>query len=158
MSAPNNPKDTKELTRLLNECNDFICNAKAEWEQDLKECQKDLEDAAAELSRAEKEYQSELKHALAENYSEAQISTLKQIHGEVIASCKKNKQRAEEDVQKAQEYLEKYPELLAQAKADKERIEAQLAMREPQVNSKVKWAINIGFWVIVIAILLKACG
>ena len=158
MSMPNKPTDPKELNRLLRECNDFIRNAKTEWEQDLKECQKDLEDATAELSRAEKEYQNELMQALAENYSEAQIASLKQIHEEVIASCKKNKQRAEEDVQKAQEYLAKYPELLAQAKADKERIEAQLAIREPQVNGGVKWAINIGFWVIVIAVFLKACG
>ena len=158
MSTSNWPTDPKELNRLLRECNNFIRNAKTEWEQDLKECQKDLEDATAELKRAESEYQNELKRALSENYSEAQIATLKQIHGEIIASCKKNKRRAEEDVQKAQEYLEKYPELLAQAKADKECIEAKLAIREPQVNGGIKWAINIGFWVIVIAVLLKACG
>ncbi|MGN1154548.1 MAG: hypothetical protein ACI4TK_00065 [Agathobacter sp.] len=148
----------KELKKLLAECNDFIQNTKTEWDEELEECKKDYEEACADLAEAELEYERELKRAANEGYNEAQMKTLRSLQEEGITLCKKAKEQAEEFLRKAQEDVERYPELLEQAKADKEKLEIQLMQLQKNTNSPLKWLINIVIWVIIIAVIFKACG
>lgn len=54
MSNKNQAEKIKEIEGLLRKCNDFINNAKTEWEEDLKEAEKDYQDSCQDLYEAEK--------------------------------------------------------------------------------------------------------
>ncbi|MGN0342979.1 MAG: hypothetical protein ACI4DO_09315 [Roseburia sp.] len=158
MTTTERNEKIKELKKLLAECNDFIQNTKTEWDEELEECKKDYEEACADLAEAELEYERELKRAANEGYNEAQMKTLRSLQEEGITLCKKAKEQAEEFLRKAQEDVERYPELLEQAKADKEKLEIQLMQLQKNTNSPLKWLINIVIWVVIIAVIFKACG
>ena len=48
--------------------------------------------------------------------------------------------------------------MLEAAKKDREKFEIQLDLLKQQTSSPLKWIVNIGFWVIVIIFVLKACS
>lgn len=158
MTSAERDRRIKELKTLLQKSEEFIRNGDREWVQDLEECKQDYDEAVKDLEEAQADYQKDLDRAVAEQYSEAQIAALERLSAERIDACQKHKEQMEEFLKKAQESLDQYPELLRQAKADRDRFEVQLAALEPQTNSPLKWVVNIGFWVIVIAVVLKACS
>jgi len=64
MSNKNQAEKIKEIEGLLRKCNDFINNAKTEWEEDLKEAEKDYQDSCQDLYEAEKECEKMLSQAV----------------------------------------------------------------------------------------------
>ena len=148
----------KELEDLLKKCNDFILNTQKDWEKELKECQKDYDRSCKDLENAKKDYEKDLAEAKKENYTKAQMETMTNFHMQEIKHCEKYKEEMEGFLKKAQEDVDRLPELLDQAKSDKERIEIQLSVLKQQQSSPVKWIVNIGFWAIVILLIFKACS
>lgn len=54
MSNKNQAEKIKEIEGLLRKCNDFINNAKTEWEEDLKEAEKDYQDSCKTFMKRRK--------------------------------------------------------------------------------------------------------
>ena len=151
MSNKNQAEKIKEIEGLLRKCNDFINNAKTEWEEDLKEAEKDYQDSCQDLYEAEKECEKMLSQAVRENYDENRMAATKKLCAEIISSAEKQKATMFEYLQKAREDQKRFPELL-------EKFEIQLDLLKQQTSSPLKWIVNIGFWVIVIIFVLKACS
>ena len=63
----------RELKKLLAECNDFIENAQAEWEDDLRESQQDYQEACQDVEEAKREYEQAMKEARAEHCTPGQL-------------------------------------------------------------------------------------
>lgn len=158
MSNKNQAEKIKEIEGLLRKCNDFINNAKTEWEEDLKEAEKDYQDSCQDLYEAEKECEKMLSQAVRENYDENRMAATKKLCAEIISSAEKQKATMFEYLQKAREDQKRFSELLEAAKKDREKFEIQLDLLKQQTSSPLKWIVNIGFWVIVIIFVLKACS
>ena len=89
MSNKNQAEKIKEIEGLLRKCNDFINNAKTEWEEDLKEAEKDYQDSCQDLYEAEKECEKMLSQAVRENYDENRMAATKKLCAEIISSAEK---------------------------------------------------------------------
>lgn len=86
------------------------------------------------------------------------MAATKKLCAEIISSAEKQKATMFEYLQKAREDQKRFPELLEAAKKDREKFEIQLDLLKQQTSSPLKWIVNIGFWVIVIIFVLKACS
>lgn len=156
MSNLDRTEKIKELKRLLAECEDFISNAKAEWEKDLRDAQKEYKTACADLERFELKCKREVQEAIAQGYNDSQMKTMKMFHDEGRANCKEMIALAEDSIKHAQEYLEKYPGLLAEAKADRERIKEQLNLLGGDTTKGFLFKMVV--WIIILLLIAKACS
>lgn len=154
MPSSDRTKKINELKRLLAECDDFIKNGKAEWEKDLRDAQREYKKACADLEKFELDCQKEVQAAIAQGYNDSQMKTMKMFHDELRNDHKAEIALAEDSIKHAQEYLDKYPELLAGAQADRKKIEAQLKSLGGNTSND--------FWpkmivCIIMLLALKAC-
>ena len=156
MPSSDRTQKIEDLKKLLAECDDFIKNAKAEWEKDLWDAQKEYKAACADLERFELKCEKEVQEAIAQGYNDSQMKTMVMFHDEGKADCKKMIAMAEDSIKHAQEYLEKYPSLLAEAKADRKKIEAQLNALGGNTSSGLLFKMIV--WIIILLVIVKACS
>lgn len=156
--------DTKErileLKELLRKCNDFIKNTKKECEEELAECKADYQEACVELESAKREYREELQRAEVAGYNSNQLKTLTSMFEESITLATKRCEEAHGYLERAQADMDRFPDLLKSAKADKERFEKELFVLEEVGPKKFPLQIIGGaiIWGIIILLILKACG
>ena len=163
MGADIENANLRELKKLLAECNDFIENAQAEWEDDLRESQQDYQEACQDVEEAKREYEQAMKEARAEHCTPGQLRNLEKINRESITDAEEYQKKALEFLRHAQKEMDRFPKLLEQAKADKIRIEARIkeletgspsaqaaskALAEPQSETKSSEKIPMGSYIL----------